>query len=35
MIDPILASDDKNLDGYIDYSEFVSAQQAGIASGKI
>jgi len=28
MIDPILASDDKNRDGYIDYPEFVSAQQA-------
>jgi hypothetical protein len=29
MIDPILAADDKNKDGYIDYSEFVQAQQAG------
>ena len=28
MIDPILATDDKNQDGYIDYSEFVFAQQA-------
>ena len=28
MIDPILATDDKNKDGYIDYSEFVIAQQA-------
>ena len=28
MIDPILATDDKNQDGYIDYSEFVIAQQA-------
>ena len=28
MIDPILATDDKNNDGYIDYSEFVIAQQA-------
>lgn len=28
MIDPILATDDKNQDGYIDYPEFVLAQQA-------
>ena len=28
MIDPILATDDKNGDGYIDYKEFVLAQQA-------
>jgi len=28
MIDPILETDDKNKDGYIDYSEFVIAQQA-------
>ena len=32
MIDPILATDDKNNDGYIDYSEFVIAQQAAQAS---
>jgi hypothetical protein len=34
MIDPILGSDDKNKDGYIDYPEFVSAQQAAQASEK-
>ena len=28
MIDPILATDDKNGDGFIDYKEFVLAQQA-------
>merc|ERR1712158_25482 len=28
MIDPILATDDRNKDGYIDYYEFVIAQQA-------
>jgi len=32
MIDPILETDDKNKDGYIDYSEFVIAQQAAQAS---
>jgi len=32
MIDPILESDDKNKDGFIDYSEFVAAQQAAQAS---
>jgi len=26
MIDPILANDDKNRDGFIDYGEFVRAQ---------
>lgn len=31
MIDPILATDDKNKDGYIDYPEFVQAQQAAQA----
>jgi len=31
MIDPILATDDKNHDGYIDYPEFVMAQQAASA----
>lgn len=31
MIDPILATDDKNKDGYIDYPEFVQAQQAAMA----
>ncbi|GIY24599.1 uncharacterized protein CDAR_380921 [Caerostris darwini] len=28
MIDPILSSDDKNLDGFIDYPEFVTAQKS-------
>ena len=28
MIDPILMSDDKNQDGYIDYPEFILAQIA-------
>ncbi|XP_054720876.1 multiple coagulation factor deficiency protein 2 homolog [Uloborus diversus] len=28
MIDPILTSDDKNRDGFIDYAEFVAAQKA-------
>jgi len=32
MIDPILETDDRNKDGYIDYSEFVIAQQAAQAS---
>ena len=27
MIDPILQMDDKNNDGFIDYSEFISAQR--------
>jgi len=31
MIDPILATDDKNHDGFIDYPEFVMAQQAATA----
>jgi Ca2+-binding EF-hand superfamily protein len=31
MIDPILATDDKNHDGFIDYPEFVMAQQAAQA----
>ncbi|CAL1270727.1 unnamed protein product [Larinioides sclopetarius] len=26
MIDPILSSDDRNMDGFIDYPEFVAAQ---------
>ena len=34
MIDPILGSDDKNRDGYIDYPEFVQAQQAAQAQQK-
>lgn len=28
MIDPILQSDDKNNDGFIDYPEFVAAQKS-------
>jgi len=28
MIDPILGMDDKNMDGYIDYPEFIAAQKA-------
>jgi Ca2+-binding EF-hand superfamily protein len=32
MIDPILDSDDKNKDGFIDYPEFIAAQQAAAAS---
>ena len=35
MIDPILASDDKNKDGYIDYPEFVQAQQANQAKAQV
>lgn len=27
LIDPILSTDDANKDGYIDYPEFVHAQQ--------
>lgn len=34
MIDPILETDDKNNDGYIDYSEFVIAQNAAQAQAK-
>lgn len=33
MIDPILATDDKNQDGFIDYPEFVLAQQAAQSRG--
>merc|ERR1712032_1054963 len=32
MIDPILESDDKNKDGFIDYPEFIAAQQAAASS---
>ena len=32
MIDPILDSDDKNKDGFIDYPEFIAAQQAAATS---
>ncbi|KAK4336655.1 hypothetical protein RND71_044061 [Anisodus tanguticus] len=28
MIDPILETDDKNKDGFIDYAEFVMAQKS-------
>jgi len=31
MIDPILESDDKNKDGFIDYPEFIAAQQKASA----
>ena len=31
MIDPILATDDKNLDGFIDYPEYILAKQAATA----
>jgi Ca2+-binding EF-hand superfamily protein len=27
MIDPILVSDDRNKDGFIDYPEFIAAQK--------
>jgi len=30
MIDPILVSDDRNKDGFIDYYEFVAAQNAQV-----
>merc|ERR1719382_88062 len=32
MIDPILESADKNKDGFIDYPEFIAAQQAAASS---
>ena len=32
LIDPILAVDDTNNDGYIDYPEFVRAQQKSAAA---
>ena len=35
MIDPILNSDDKNRDGFIDYPEFVQAQQAAQAKAQV
>merc|ERR1719150_1261778 len=34
MIDPILDSDDKNKDGFIDYPEFIAAQQAASAAAE-
>jgi len=35
MIDPILESDDKNKDGFIDYPEFIAAQQKAAADGDL
>jgi multiple coagulation factor deficiency protein 2 len=32
LIDPILQSDDLNKDGYIDYPEFIRAQQKSSAA---
>ena len=32
MIDPILEQDDRNRDGFIDYPEFIQAQQGAAAS---
>lgn len=34
LIDPILTMDDSNTDGYIDYPEFVRAQQYAAASNR-
>ncbi|CAG0898436.1 unnamed protein product [Darwinula stevensoni] len=34
MIDPILKSDDHNRDGFIDYPEFIRAQQAAAAQAR-
>lgn len=34
LIDPILNVDDSNRDGYIDYPEFVRAQQKAAGHGK-
>lgn len=34
LIDPILNVDDSNRDGYIDYPEFVRAQQKAAGQGK-
>lgn len=31
LIDPILKMDDRNQDGYIDYTEFIQAQQKSAA----
>lgn len=33
LIDPILAMDDTNKDGFIDYPEFIQAQQKASATG--
>lgn len=32
LIDPILSSDDLNKDGFIDYPEFIRAQQKSAAA---
>lgn len=34
LIDPILQSDDMNKDGYIDYPEFIRAQQKSAAANQ-
>ncbi|KAI4501657.1 hypothetical protein M0802_002992 [Mischocyttarus mexicanus] len=34
LIDPILAVDDMNRDGYIDYPEFIQAQKNAAANGR-
>lgn len=34
LIDPILQMDDLNADGYIDYPEFVKAQQKAASQGQ-
>ncbi|XP_053974886.1 multiple coagulation factor deficiency protein 2 homolog isoform X2 [Hylaeus anthracinus] len=34
LIDPILSMDDTNNDGYIDYPEFIQAQQNAAATGR-
>lgn len=33
MIDPILEQDDRNRDGFIDYPEFIQAQQGASGTG--
>lgn len=35
LIDPILNMDDTNNDGYIDYPEFIQAQQNAAASSRV
>lgn len=34
LIDPILSLDDANNDGYIDYPEFIQAQQNAAPTGR-
>lgn len=34
LIDPILKMDDANRDGFIDYPEFVQAQQKAVGGGR-